>query len=53
MISSSVDNHSKASSLNKLKPPLYKYCPRFLNISRDSDHLNQFLVLLYDYIYPA
>ena len=53
MDSSSIDNHSEASSLNKLKRLLYKYCPIFSKISRDSEDINQFLVLLYDCVYPA
>ena len=50
MDSSSIYYHSKASVFNKFKRFLYKCCPRFSKISRFGCHLNQFLVLLHDYV---
>ena len=48
MDASSINKHSKSSPFNKFKYPLYKDYPRFSKVSRVGDHLNKFLVLLYD-----
>ena len=50
MNSSSFANYSKTSSLKKFKRLLYKYYPRFSTICKNSMHLNQFLVLLYNIV---
>ena len=44
-----IHNHSKALAFNKFKPILYKHYSRFKKISRLGNHLNQSLVVLYDY----
>ena len=43
-----IDNQSKASAFNMFKHLLYKSYPKFSKISRVGEHLNQFLMLLYD-----
>ena len=48
MDSLNIHNHSKASALSNFNRILYKYYPRYSNISKIGVHLNQFLVLLYD-----
>ena len=48
MNSPNFDNHSENSSFKTFKHFLHKYCPRFSKICKNSMHLNQFLVLLYD-----
>ena len=48
MDSPNYNYHSKASAFKKFKHLLYKYCPRFLKICKSSEHLHQFLVLLYN-----
>ena len=48
MDSSNIVNHSKASAFNKVKHLFYIYYPSFLKISKIGEHLNQFVMLLYD-----
>ena len=48
MNSLNIASHSKASAFNKFKHLLYKHYPGFSKISRVGEHLNRFLVLLYD-----
>ena len=49
MDSSNIDNNNlKALAFNKFKYVLYKYCVRFSKISKFSEYLNQFLLLLHD-----
>ena len=50
MNSWSFANHSKTSALKKFKRLLYKSYPRFSTICKNSMHLNQFLVLLYNIV---
>ena len=45
MDSSSIDNQSKTSTLNKFKYLFYKYYPRFSIIGRVGEHLNKFLMV--------
>ena len=47
---SHFDNHSKTLTFKKFKCLLYKYHPRFSKICKNNVHLNQFLVLLYDFV---
>ena len=50
MNSSNSDSHSGTSASKKLKNRLYKYYPRFSKVYKQDVHLNQFLVLSYDYL---
>ena len=45
---SNSDNHSKTSAFKKFKRLLYKYYPRFSKICKNSEHLHQFSILLYN-----
>ena len=51
MDSSIINNYSKTSTFDKFKHFSYKYYPRFSKISTVGVHLNQFLVLLYNYMH--
>ena len=51
MDSSNIDKHSKASAFKMLKRLLYKHYSRFSKISKITEHLNQFLVLLYHFLH--
>ena len=47
---SNSNNHSKTSAFKKFKRLLYKSCRSFSKMCKNNTHLNQFLVLLFDYL---